>query len=85
VSNVWRRSNCTHGVTFDEGAAQEILDQAQALRKGDALDFILGNPACEEIRNRWPRGWFTQESPCPVCGFVGISYASVAHYRMGDW
>jgi hypothetical protein len=35
-----------------------------------------------EIRRRWPRGG----GPCPKgCGFVGIAYASYAHYIYGDW
>jgi len=39
----------------------------------------------EEIRKRWPRGWFPPERPCPTCGFVGIAYASTAHSVYGDW
>ena len=40
----------------------------------------------EEIRKRWPRGYFTGDKPCPKgCGFVGIAYASYEHYLYGDW
>ena len=76
---------CTHGITFDEAAAQELMNAAESSRKGDALDFIMGSPATAEIKRCWPRGWFTAEKPCPACGFVGIAYASDAHYLMGDW
>lgn len=61
-----------------------------------------GKPACDHdvyfdeqaarglpahvIVKRWPRGWFTQEKPCPKgCGYVGIYYASFVHYIAGDW
>lgn len=37
------------------------------------------------VKRRWPRARFTAESPCLDCGFVGVAYASVAHYRAGDW
>ena len=38
-----------------------------------------------EVRKRWPRKMFTEEIPCPECGFVGIAYASLAHFVYGDW
>lgn len=35
-----------------------------------------------EIRKRWPR----LSGRCPKgCGYVGIAYASFAHYVCGDW
>lgn len=34
-----------------------------------------------EVRKRWPR----LDGVCPLCGFVGIGYASYQHYIMGDW
>lgn len=35
-----------------------------------------------EIRKRWPR----LDGTCPKgCGYVGIAYASQAHYIYGDW
>jgi len=35
-----------------------------------------------EVRKRWPR----LHGTCPKgCGFVGIAYASDAHYTYGDW
>lgn len=37
------------------------------------------------VRALFPRGFFTPESPCPHCGFIGIVYASTAHYVYGDW
>jgi len=40
--------------------------------------------SANEVRERWPRGWFTVQQPCG-CGFVGIAYASTAHYLCGDW
>jgi hypothetical protein len=39
-----------------------------------------------EVRKRWPRGWFTETKPCPKgCGYRGIYYASYMHYIAGDW
>lgn len=76
-------SACTHGVTFDEKAAKDLL--ATAPPPKDAVDFVMGNPKSAEVRRRWPRGQFTEEVPCPSCGYVGIYYASTAHYVMGDW
>jgi hypothetical protein len=75
---------CDHGITFDEVEAEKLL--AASPRPKNAVGFILSNPASAEVRKRWPRGWFTEDKPCPKgCGFVGISYASQEHYRMGDW
>lgn len=34
-----------------------------------------------EIRKRWPRF----SGNCPSCGELLIKYASVDHYRYGDW
>ena len=45
----------------------------------------------DEVRRRWPRGWFWDGAPCPLgCGYgVGsngsIYYASFMHYLAGDW
>ena len=38
-----------------------------------------------EVQRRWPRGWFTPSKPCAKCGFIGIAYASYAHFISGDW
>lgn len=38
-----------------------------------------------EVRKRWPRGYFTKDAPCKECGYVGIYYASYPHYLSGDW
>lgn len=44
-----------------------------------------------EVRKRWPRGFFNREKPCPECGYGeeceggAIAYASYAHYIYGDW
>lgn len=74
---------CTHGVTFDEEEAKRIMSNAPMVTS--AVDFIMGPvDQTSEIRKRWPRGWFTPEKPCK-CGFVGIAYASSAHYAYGDW
>lgn len=35
-----------------------------------------------EVREKWPRLF----GKCPKgCGYVGIAYASYAHYLYGDW
>ncbi len=75
--------SCTHGVTFDEEAADKLLRESP--KSNGLAAFIMGNPASEEVRKRWPRGWFTDDKPCASCGFVGIAYASSAHYAAGDW
>lgn len=82
-----KQKACTHGVTFDEEAAAKLLKAAPSEETGDvALDFVLGSPASSVIRKHWPRGFFTPEKPCPLCGYdKGIVYASSAHYTMGDW
>lgn len=81
------QDRCTHGITFDEEEANRILRDTQESSSGDAaIDFIAGpRNATTIIRKRWPRGWFTADKPCPDCGYVGISYASAAHYGYGDW
>lgn len=39
-------------------------------------------PSEYEVRRRWPR----LQGACPKgCGYVGIAYASMAHYTWGDW
>ena len=81
---------CTHGVTFDEDAAREVLRdgstfEIDGLGVPASSALIASNPKHAEVRRRWPRGQFTRERPCPSCGFVGIAYASIAHYIMGDW
>ena len=76
---------CGHGVTFDEAEARKVLAKPRQGSGDAALDFVMGNSSSAEVQRRWPRGWFTQEKPCPVCGFVGIAYASYEHYTMGDW
>lgn len=43
---------CTHGVTLDAESAAKILD---GWEPSDVEDFILGNPASQEIRKRWHR------------------------------
>ena len=35
----------------------------------------------DEIRQRWPRS----TEACPDCGATVTSYASFAHYSLGDW
>lgn len=73
------QAKCDHGVTFDEAAAKTI---DRGWRPETDQEFIAGNPASQEIRKRWPR----LDGPCPKgCGFEGIAYQSMAHYRMGDW
>lgn len=39
------------------------------------------NLSCAEVRRRWPRYY----GPCPDCGEDVIGYASMSHYRWGDW
>jgi hypothetical protein len=68
---------CTHGLIFDEAAARVLLEGWAP--KND-LDFVMGDPAHAEVRRRWPRF----NGAC-ACGFVGIAYASEAHYALGDW
>lgn len=79
-------ATCDHGITFDEAEVERLYSEAKHPPGTDpAVAFIMGNPAVAEVRRRWPRGWFTPEKPCPKCGFVGIAYASRAHYAYGDW
>jgi len=70
---------CDHGVTFDSDEARKILSGWKAK---NAIEFIMGNPASDEIKRRWPR----LSGTCPKgCGYVGIAYASYEHYISGDW
>ena len=74
---------CDHGVVFDEEEAKRIsATTPPRTGVGADVDFILGDPAAPAIRKRFPR----LNGPCPKgCGFVGIAYASTAHYAWGDW
>lgn len=48
-----------------------VFDEAQARQLGT-----------HQVRTQWPR----LDGPCPKgCGYVGIFYASHAHYIYGDW
>lgn len=78
-----RVSKCDHGVTFDEAAAQKLLESTPEDPNLDpAVAFVMGSPAHNQIRKLWPR----LSGPCPKgCGFNGIAYASYAHYIYGDW
>ena len=77
-------TTCDHGVTFDEVKARKLLDAAPKAKS--AVDFIIGNSNANEVKKRWPRGWFTAKNPCPKgCPYKGIYYASEMHYLMGDW
>ena len=78
-----RMAKCDHGVTFDEVEAQKLLKSTPTDPNLDpALSFVLGSPATSQIRKRWPR----LDGTCPKgCGYVGIAYASKAHYVYGDW
>ena len=73
------QNKCDHGLTFDEEEASKILADWQPKTP---VEFIMGNPSSAEIQKRWPRLF----GPCPKgCGFDGIAYVSMNHYRMGDW
>jgi len=75
------KSECTHGVVFDEEAAKKLIAEA-AWAPIDDADWIMGDPTALAIRKRWPR----LSGKCPLgCGYEGIYYASMAHYIMGDW
>lgn len=78
-----RIAKCDHGVTFDEVEAQKLFESAPPNNHLDpALSFIMGSSATSQIRKRWPR----LNGTCPKgCGYVGIAYASRAHYVYGDW
>ena len=40
------------------------------------------NLGANVVRRRWPR----LDGSCPkACGYIGVAYASFAHYVMGDW
>lgn len=72
-------SACDHGLTFDLAVAEEIYG---SWRPTDAVSFIVGNPKSAEVRKRFPR----LSGKCPKgCGYEGIAYVSMDHYRMGDW
>jgi hypothetical protein len=72
---------CDHGIEFDPVEARKVLDKV-VWAPSDPVSFVMGNPACAEIRKRWPR----LQGTCPKgCGFVGIAYASPEHYIAGDW
>lgn len=75
--------NCNHGVVFDEAAAKKLLEETPLDPTLDpAVAFVMGSPAHNEIRKRWPR----HSGLCPKgCGYYGIAYASYAHYIYGDW
>lgn len=63
-------SDCDHGLTFDAVEAERILGE---WTPQNPAEFILGNPASQAVRKRFPR----LDGPCPKgCGFAGISYAS---------
>ena len=81
------RNECDHGVTFDEEAAKALYAATvPPIDTDPAVAFVMGNSASGEVRKRWPRGFFSADNPCPKgCGFVGIAYASYAHYTYGDW
>jgi hypothetical protein len=78
-----KQAACDHGLTFDEEAAQLISQETPGYDTGDpAVDFIMGSPASDEIRRRWPRLC----GECPKgCGYNGIAYVSHAHMLYGDW
>ena len=82
-----KQKGCTHGVTFDLEAAKVILAQPSKSHGDEpGLDFIMGHSGSSEVKRRWPRGFFTPERPCPLCGYdKGVVYASYEHYTLGDW
>lgn len=70
---------CDHGLKFDLVEAEKIYG---SWSPKDAVPFIAGNPKTAEIRRRFPRLF----GKCPKgCGYEGIAYVSMDHYRMGDW
>jgi len=79
MTNTQPPAECTHGLSFDKEAAEKMLDE---WHPETALDLVLGNPQVIAVRRRWPR----LDGTCPLgCGFCGIAYASMDHYRAGDW
>lgn len=77
-----RIAGCDHGVTFDEAEARKLVEATPNLKADPGLSFVLGSPATSKIRKLWPR----LNGTCPKgCGYVGIAYASRAHYLYGDW
>ena len=78
-----RYGKCDHGITFDEVAAKQLIDNTPEDPSLDpAVAFVMGSPATSEIRRRWPR----LHGTCPKgCGYSGIYYASYAHYIYGDY
>lgn len=72
-------NKCTaHIPAFDEAEATKVLGVWQPTCD---KEWVFGNPASAEVRRRWPRFSGT----CSSCGYVGIQYASMAHYTLGDW
>lgn len=64
-----------------------IEDEQRICSHGIEFDLEAAKGlSSDEVKKRWPRGWFTEEKPCPHgCGFVGITYATYEHYIAGDW
>jgi hypothetical protein len=83
ISELPEHKDCDHGVIFDEAAAKKLLEETPEDESLDpAVSFIMGSPAHDEIRKRWPR----LSGPCPKgCGYNGIAYASYSHFLYGDW
>lgn len=60
------------------------VDHAYAMRDLPPVTFdpeAARGLTTDEIRKRWPRGYWT----CPECGSVTTRYASTKHYFAGDW
>lgn len=75
------KSTCDHGVTFDLKEAKKMMAETPH-DNSDPVNFIMGSPAHDQIRKRWPR----LDGLCPKgCGYRGIAYASMDHLRYGDW
>lgn len=81
------------GVGYAEGDTCSLCVEAdarcrrqQACTHGLTFDAVGARGLTEsEVRTRWPRRRFASHEPCGECGYVGISYASVAHYIAGGW
>jgi len=62
-----------------QGRAYVVCDHGI---KFDEDMCVRTNPPANVVRRFWPR----LSGPCPLgCGYVGIGYASMAHYVWGDW